>query len=103
MIVRGHPVNDEIGCIHYDSAIDFFSMEFNCCGQYIPCHRCHDETVDHPIERWLPDEFDRHAVLCGRCGAELTIQAYLDCQDQCPQCGAASIPVVKRIVILFEV
>lgn len=92
MRTPGQPIDDETRCIHYDSPRDIVAIKFKCCGEYFPCHRCHAETVDHPTEVWSSDDIDRYAVLCGRCGTELTIRAYLDCDNRCPQCDAAFNP-----------
>ena len=63
-----------------------------CCGVYYACKECHETLADHPIEVWPSDEWDRLAVMCGACGAELTIAAYLAASDACPVCAALFNP-----------
>ena len=41
---------------------------------------------------WPKHEFGEKAVLCGKCGVELTISQYLDCDSVCPRCGARFNP-----------
>lgn len=92
MIVSGHSVDDGTRCVHYDSALDVVAIRFRCCDRYYPCHTCHAESVDHEAQIWPSDEFDQFAVLCGHCKTELTIRAYLACDDRCPNCDAAFNP-----------
>jgi len=92
MTVFGQPVDGDTRCIHYASDPDIVAIMFKCCGRYYPCHRCHDEAVDHPTQVWPREEFDRRAVLCGNCRCELTIQTYLDASDSCPCCRAPFNP-----------
>jgi len=40
--------------------------------------------IEVDAERWPCDRFDESAVLCGVCGTELRVRAYLDCDHQCP-------------------
>ena len=84
----GPVVDDMTRCIHYRTEVDIVAIRFACCDEYYPCHRCHEETADHPAEQWRLDERDREAVLCGACGTELTIAAYL-ATDACPNCRSA--------------
>jgi uncharacterized CHY-type Zn-finger protein len=86
--VLGPVVDGMTRCVHYRTEVDIVAIRFACCGEYYPCHRCHAETADHEATQWPIDERDREAVLCGACGTELTIHAYLDTAE-CPQCHAA--------------
>jgi uncharacterized CHY-type Zn-finger protein len=90
--VRGVGVGPETRCAHYHAVEDVVAIRYACCGTYHPCHACHDAVADHPPERWPRDRFDDPAVLCGVCGAELSVAAYLDCGSTCPDCGAAFNP-----------
>lgn len=74
-------------CVHYRTEVDIVAIRFACCGTYYPCHRCHEETADHEATQWPIDKRDREAVLCGACGTELTIDAYLG-TTECPSCHA---------------
>ncbi|WP_353829257.1 CHY zinc finger protein [Agromyces sp. SYSU T0242] len=89
--VRGAVVDDQTRCVHYRTEVDIVAIRFACCGEYYPCHLCHEEATGHPARRWPVAEHATRAVLCGACGVELPIEAYLDV-DACPACGAAFNP-----------
>lgn len=90
--VRGRDVGPETRCAHYRGERDVIAVRFRCCDAYYPCYECHEAVADHPPEPWPRASFDEPAVLCGRCGATLTVAAYLDCGFRCPDCGAAFNP-----------
>lgn len=90
--VRGLDVDPETRCAHYASAADVVAIRFYCCGRYFPCHACHDACADHEPAVWPHTSFDRPAVLCGACGTEQSIEAYLAAADECPACGAGFNP-----------
>lgn len=94
--IRGLEVDAEGRCAHYRSPKDVVAFRLPCCGSLWACHACHAELADHEAERWSPSEFDRKAVLCGACGAELTCAAYLDSPSGCPRCGADFNPRCER-------
>lgn len=94
--VRGIDVDPETRCAHYRTDRDVVAIRFRCCGTYYPCSECHAVVADHPPERWPTDTFDTTAVLCGVCRTELTVRAYLDCEDTCPHCEAAFNPGCRR-------
>jgi uncharacterized CHY-type Zn-finger protein len=83
--VLGPVVDDMTRCVHYNTPVDIVAIKFACCGEYYPCHLCHQETAGHDAQQWGLDERDQKAVLCGACGTELTIAAYL-ATDECPTC-----------------
>ena len=83
--VLGPVVDDMTRCVHYRTEVDIVAIRFACCNEYYPCHRCHEETADHPAQQWKLSERDREAVLCGACGTELTIASYL-ATTECPNC-----------------
>ncbi|SNZ16038.1 Uncharacterized protein, contains Zn-finger domain of CHY type [Natronoarchaeum philippinense] len=89
--VRGEGVDAETRCAHYDSALDVVAIKFDCCGTYYPCFRCHDAVTEHDADRWPAARRDEPAVLCGACGAELTVETYVGV-DACPECDAAFNP-----------
>ncbi|HVX07717.1 CHY zinc finger protein [Humibacter sp.] len=89
--VHGPVVDDEARCIHYRTPLDVVAIRFACCGEYYPCHRCHDETADHPSRPWPAGSDHELAVLCGVCGTELTIASYRGA-DACPRCAAPFNP-----------
>lgn len=90
--VRGIDVDPETRCAHYATERDVVAIRFACCGEYYPCVECHDAVVDHDREVWPTGSADEPAVRCGACGNELTVSAYLGCEDECPACGAAFNP-----------
>ena len=90
--IVGCDVDAQTRCVHYHTDRDVIAIKFACCETYYPCFQCHDACADHDAERWAPEQFDEPAVLCGVCGAELTIQQYLDCDNECPNCEAAFNP-----------
>ena len=85
--VLGPVVDDMTRCVHYRTEVDIVAIRFACCGEYYPCHLCHEEAADHAPVQWPIADRGRAAVLCGACGAELSIAAYLD-TTSCPECGA---------------
>ncbi|QPV64406.1 hypothetical protein I7X12_07275 [Halosimplex litoreum] len=94
--IRGAAIDAETRCGHYDDAVDVVAIRFSCCDCYYPCFRCHDAVTDHDAERISRDAFDEPSVLCGVCGATLSVRAYLDCEDTCPACDAAFNPGCRR-------
>ncbi|GAA1157678.1 CHY zinc finger protein [Microbacterium oxydans] len=85
--VLGPVVDDMTRCVHYRGPTDIIAIRFACCGEYYPCHRCHEETVKHAAQQWAAHERDRRAILCGACGHELTIAEYF-AATACPRCSA---------------
>lgn len=90
--VRGIELDARTRCAHYRSELDIIAVKFNCCLKYYSCFHCHELTAGHPVRIWPQTEFDEKAVLCGACGAELTIREYLNCQAVCPACRARFNP-----------
>lgn len=90
--VRGVGVGPETRCAHYAGERDVIAIRFGCCDSYHPCADCHAAVADHSAEPIPRAEFGEPGVLCGVCGAALTVEAYLDCGFVCPGCGAAFNP-----------
>lgn len=91
-VVRGVAVDAATRCGHYDTDRDVVAIRFACCGEFYPCHACHEERADHDAVVWARSSFDELAVLCGACGRTLSIATYLDCEHTCPACGHAFNP-----------
>jgi uncharacterized CHY-type Zn-finger protein len=89
--VLGPTVDDKTRCAHYRTELDIVAIRFACCGEYYPCHLCHEETADHPSSPWTPGSGDELAVLCGECRSELTIAEYRGA-EACPRCAAPFNP-----------
>lgn len=94
--VRGVGVDRESRCIHYHGPLDVVAIRMKCCGLYYACKDCHEALAGHPAEAWPREEWNQPAILCGACGAELTIESYLRCGDRCPRCGAGFNPGCSR-------
>ncbi|WP_041121280.1 CHY zinc finger protein [Jeotgalibacillus alimentarius] len=96
-IIHGHPVygaviDSETRCTHYHSEKDIIAIKFYCCGQYFPCVSCHDENGCGHRQVWPAERFSEKAILCGKCGIELTIDEYLQSNSACPSCNSAFNP-----------
>jgi uncharacterized CHY-type Zn-finger protein len=90
--VKGVNVDAQTRCAHWHSPRDVVAIRVKCCGVYYACNDCHDELAGHAIEAWPRSDKNTLAVLCGVCGAELTIRQYLHCDDRCPNCAAEFNP-----------
>jgi uncharacterized CHY-type Zn-finger protein len=99
--IKGRPVDEQTRCVHYQSPQDIIAIKFPCCQAYFPCYDCHIETVAHDPQVWKKEEFDTHAILCGACKTELTINQYLTSNDQCPHCNAPFNPGCKTHYHLY--
>ena len=91
-MVRGVGVDAQTRCAHYASALDIVAIQMKCCGTYYACKDCHEALADHAIGVWPKYEKDEQAVMCGACGAEMTIRMYLECGYLCPACRAPFNP-----------
>ncbi|WP_236702389.1 MULTISPECIES: CHY zinc finger protein [Bacillaceae] len=90
-IVKGRMVDTETRCVHYSKAVDVVAIQFECCRNFYPCYKCHDEAVDHERTQWPKAAFDKPVILCGVCKQLLTIHQYLKA-SQCPHCEVAFNP-----------
>jgi uncharacterized CHY-type Zn-finger protein len=87
-LVAGVGVDGQTRCIHYHSHLDVIAIKFKCCGEWFPCYECHGAVADHEPTVWPLSDFGQKAILCGACGEQLSIQAYLDSESTCPVCEA---------------
>lgn len=92
IVVVGLGVDEQTRCTHYASERDVIAIKFRCCDTYYPCYECHLAVTDHPASLWPASDMDEKAVLCGCCGAELTVMQYMNCDNTCPKCGAQFNP-----------
>jgi uncharacterized CHY-type Zn-finger protein len=90
--VHGVELDGETRCAHWHSPRDVIAIKMKCCGEYYGCKDCHDALAGHATKVWPRAEWNDKAVLCGVCGSELSIRAYLDCNNICPTCSAAFNP-----------
>ena len=93
--VRGVNLDPETRCAHWRSPLDIIAIKMRCCGVYYACRDCHDALADHPAQVWPRAEWDAPAVLCGACGTEMSVNAYLNSDNRCRTCGAAFNPGCK--------
>ena len=90
--VRGLELDAQTRCAHWRSPLDIIAIKMRCCGVYYACHDCHEALAGHPPKVWPAGEWDEAAILCGACGAELSVRAYLACESRCPSCAAPFNP-----------
>ena len=91
-IVRGIRLDSETRCAHWNSPLDVIAIKLFCCGEYYACKDCHAELAGHAPQVWPRDRWNDHAVLCGVCGAEMSVAAYMASNAQCPRCNAGFNP-----------
>lgn len=84
--VQGMGMDHQTRCVHYRSPLDVIAIKMKCCGTYYACKDCHDQLAGHPIEVWPRSQWMEKAIMCGQCGTEMTINAYLASNNRCPGC-----------------
>jgi len=94
--VRGTGLDSQTRCAHYHGPSDIVAIKMRCCRHYYACKDCHRELEDHSIEVWPAPEWGEKAILCGACRAEMSISDYLQCDYQCPNCGARFNPKCQQ-------
>jgi uncharacterized CHY-type Zn-finger protein len=99
--VFGDAIDGETRCVHYHGETDIIAIKFRCCGKWYPCFDCHSESADHDAQVWTQDQFSTKAILCGRCGHQLSIDEYFACGFACPNCAAAFNPACARHYNLY--
>jgi uncharacterized CHY-type Zn-finger protein len=90
--VRGVNLDSQTRCGHYHGPTDIIAIKMKCCGLYYACKDCHLALADHPITLWPENEWNESAILCGACGATLTILQYMQSGSRCPACQAQFNP-----------
>jgi len=93
--VHGVDLDPQTRCAHWRSPLDIVALKLRCCGAYYACRDCHDALAGHPAQVWPRADWDAPAVLCGACGAEMSVRQYLACDDRCPTCAAPFNPGCK--------
>ena len=90
--VRGLNLDPQTRCVHHHTHADVIAIKMKCCATYYACKDCHIALAGHAIEVWPRSEWKQEAILCGACGAKLTIREYMQCEARCPVCFAAFNP-----------
>jgi uncharacterized CHY-type Zn-finger protein len=90
--VRGLALDPQTRCAHWASPLDVIAIKMRCCETYYACFDCHAALAGHKAAVWPRAEWAEPAILCGACGAELSVHAYLACDSRCPSCGAGFNP-----------
>lgn len=90
--IHGIDVDENTRCAHWHSAVDIIAIRMKCCDRWVGCFDCHQAFADHAPEVWLLNERHEAAVLCGACGARLSVAQYLSANATCPLCAAAFNP-----------
>ena len=94
--VHGLELDPQTRCAHWRGPLDVVTLRLPCCGVYYACRECHDALAGHPAEVWPAAEREARVALCGACAGELTLAAYLACEDRCPLCAAAFNPGCRK-------
>ncbi|GGH14117.1 CHY zinc finger protein [Silvibacterium dinghuense] len=90
--VHGLDLDAQTRCAHWHSPLDVIAIRMACCGEYYACKDCHEALAGHPFAVWPRNQWATKAVLCGVCGTEMTIAAYMASGYACPDCGAGFNP-----------
>jgi uncharacterized CHY-type Zn-finger protein len=90
--ILGVNLDEQTRCEHYRQSEDIIAIKMKCCGEYYACKECHDAIANHPSAVWSRAEWDQLAVICGACASQITVQQYLECKSQCPECKAKFNP-----------
>jgi uncharacterized CHY-type Zn-finger protein len=99
--VHGVDLDPNTRCVHYHGASDVIAIKMRCCKTYYACIDCHGALAGHPARVWPRSEWDANAILCGVCGAEITILEYMDSGNRCPSCSAPFNPGCRNHYHLY--
>ena len=99
--INGVDVDPQTRCGHYHTDLDIIAIKFKCCGWWFPCFECHAETAGHEASVWPIGERDTHAILCGNCGHQFTINEYFDSNSICPSCDSKFNPGCENHYYLY--
>ena len=90
--VNGVDIDGQTRCAHYHTRDDIIAIKFRCCKRWFPCLECHVETAGHEARVWPVNERDSQAILCGKCGHQLSIFEYFASSFTCPVCDSKFNP-----------
>lgn len=99
--VRGVDLDPNTRCLHYHSQADVIAIKMRCCKTYYSCIDCHAALAGHLAEVWPRSEWHCKAVLCGVCGAEMTVLEYFDSGNRCSSCAALFNPGCRNHYHLY--
>jgi uncharacterized CHY-type Zn-finger protein len=90
--VLGLDLDPSTRCKHWHGPTDIIAIKMKCCGDYYACKDCHEALAGHALAVWPEHEWNQKAILCGACGVELSIRAYMQSGSRCPSCDAGFNP-----------
>jgi uncharacterized CHY-type Zn-finger protein len=90
--INGTLVDNQTRCMHYNSALDIIAIKHACCKKYYACIQCHNESEAHEADIWKLKEQHTKAIFCGACKTEMSIENYLNCNNECPYCKSLFNP-----------
>jgi uncharacterized CHY-type Zn-finger protein len=90
--IKGNLVDSKSRCVHYHSTLDIVAIRMKCCNHFYACIHCHNTLESHEPILWGKKELDSKAILCGECLSTYTIDEYLNCNNECPNCKALFNP-----------
>lgn len=100
LLRRGAALDAQGRCAHWRGPSDVVLIRFPCCPGYWGCHECHGAEAGHPARAWPANRRDEAAVLCGACGATITIRGYLAASAaDVPACPACAHPFNPRCAL----
>jgi uncharacterized CHY-type Zn-finger protein len=99
--VKGVDLDPQTRCAHYNGARDIIAIKMACCGIYYACRNCHDALADHDVVLAPARLWDQPGILCGACGTEISVTAYMSGDSHCPACAAAFNPGCKTHLHLY--
>ena len=94
--VRGLGLDAQGRCAHWRGPTDVVAIRMACCHTYYACIDCHTALAGHAAQPWPATAGAEPAVLCGACGHEMAIAAYLSSGSQCPACAHPFNPGCAR-------
>lgn len=99
--VKGVDLDPQTRCAHYHTARDIIAIKMACCGTYYACRECHDALAGHEASLVPTCHWGEPGILCGACGVEITVTAYLAGNSHCPVCAAPFNPGCKTHLHLY--
>ncbi|KXS15238.1 zinc finger CHY domain protein [Gonapodya prolifera JEL478] len=100
--VHGIDVTPTTQCRHWHSPLDVIAIKHRCCRVYYACISCHESLAGHENAVWSKEEQETEkAVMCGKCGLEMTPREYMACGNTCGRCGVGFNPGCSKHYHLY--